>query len=208
MPRMRHADSREGSRMIRRLLAAACFSILMAVVHTGRAIARFGDDSRPLWMTDVSRWYDEAIRAAMYGIVAVACIAYLRRKSRNLPAPAAGASPARSSRWRDRVELRVVLYCSAVFLALQLPLSVIATLRAMYDATSPWPRTFWSLFPIGGCLGPLIGAAIVVYDRRRITREDREDSGSCLSCGYDLRASKDRCPECGTPIPLKSRATT
>ena len=44
----------------------------------------------------------------------------------------------------------------------------------------------------------LLLTAPVLYLNKRRTIRHREQTGLCGHCGYDLRATAERCPECGT----------
>jgi hypothetical protein len=44
------------------------------------------------------------------------------------------------------------------------------------------------------------GMWIILAKQRRV-RQRRASNGLCVKCGYDLRASPDRCPECGMMVP-------
>lgn len=56
-----------------------------------------------------------------------------------------------------------------------------------------WVIPYW--FPVVLFVLPVIPSLLRLvrgWNRRRL--------GLCPTCGYDLRASKDKCPECGTVI--------
>ena len=66
-------------------------------------------------------------------------------------------------------------------------------------SSAGWLET-WTLF-VPCWLVTLLAATLpALWLRQPQRRRFREQHGLCLTCGYDLRASPDRCPECGTPI--------
>jgi hypothetical protein len=59
------------------------------------------------------------------------------------------------------------------------------------------PPTRWEfvvpLWPIAALSLPLTAVRSIKWRRRQ-----RSKVGCCAKCGYDLRATPQRCPECGT----------
>jgi hypothetical protein len=61
------------------------------------------------------------------------------------------------------------------------------------------PEATGGVLLVFAAIGSLLG---ITQTWRLHRRRDRIRRGLCAVCGYDLRASKNRCPECGQMIPI------
>jgi hypothetical protein len=105
---------------------------------------------------------------------------------------------------RDR--LLVVLLLTAVAALLLSILTGLAWLSHLDDNLEDGPNfqaqidSFQLAFRIFSYIA--IGSVVMLVIVHVTKRKPRP--GFCVTCGYDLRASKDRCPECGTDVRKRS----
>lgn len=73
--------------------------------------------------------------------------------------------------------------------------------RASVDGNF-WRVNSWNLIAVLVSWALIVQALVVIRRRAiRISQSRRVRAGQCIICGYDVRASPERCPECGTKVP-------
>jgi len=150
-----------------------------------------------------NQWYESMAYAAMDGSLAW-CLFSSELKRRRRERDRIASTPVH---WKDRIEVRVAINVFAIMLLLAVPFAVIdAVFRVRSDPFRS--TTFWHEFEFSSFIAWGIAAALIGYDRRRV-RQDLRTFGNtmCIKCGYDLFATPERCPECGTIVAVLPSAT-
>jgi len=67
------------------------------------------------------------------------------------------------------------------------------------------PMRYWAVEDVPLWVPWLVTSLLPLIRLFSMVRSARRRSGACDTCGYDLLATPDRCPECGTPASLKAK---
>jgi hypothetical protein len=188
-------------------------ALLMVITQVASAAGRLVKaartyDERPPdhWWPGWTPWYGHLAGSLSSLGVAALIVSYERRRAAWLR----GASDARGARWpwKQRWEVRAVIYLLPVMCAVSFSVSVYVALtfgeRGPFSPTPVSRRIRWEE-PIWGAV---VSTLAIAYDRRRVRRERDLDTGRCRECGYDLRATPGRCPECGLVVVEREAVVT
>lgn len=82
------------------------------------------------------------------------------------------------------------------------PTGILTTPPIVISALPGLSQAYWqAVFPLWAPVATFGTFFLVVWGIPRLRRRRWRRTGRCGGCGYDLRASKDRCPECGEKVP-------
>jgi hypothetical protein len=184
------------------LLVATC--VLWALSRLPDRMVSFGRANGRTFECDVGSDYPGAGRLTIF-----ICNPWPHRPYATLSGPSSAAQGVRSSTveawWPSDVSFAGV-ECSS---GLGRP-TLVGNGRVTFDTAAvlvryyQWTAPCWMVAVTTGLPASFIAGAKL---RRRLQRH-RGGSFNCVSCGYDLRATSDRCPECGTVPTVSSVCTT